>query len=125
MHTRFCNFIALKGINYDGDQSLGMLPPGMLESVKRQTGYVVLESKDNGETWTDPIKVNISPIASLSLSPHTCGGSGAGYNIKLPNGGLLIPLDWGILPKWEVGLKNETARCFLLRLDNDGDNWKY
>ena len=29
MHTRVCNFIAPRGINYDGDQSLGMPPPGM------------------------------------------------------------------------------------------------
>ena len=30
-----------------------------------------------------------------------------------------------MIPKREVELGNETARCFLLRSDNDGDNWKY
>ncbi len=125
MHTRVCNFIAPRGINYDGDQSLGMPPPGMPERLKRQTGYVVLKSKDYGETWTDPIEVNTSPVANSSLSAYACGGSGAGHIIELPDRGLLMPLDGTMSTNREVGLGNETSRCFLLRSDDGGDNWEY
>ena len=125
MHTRVCNFIAPRGINYEGDQCLGMPPPGMPERLKRQTGYAILKSKDNGETWTDPIEVNTSPIASSSLSAYACGGSGAGHIIELPDGGLLMPLDGTISQNHEVGLGIETTRCFLLRSDDRGDNWEY
>jgi hypothetical protein len=125
MHTRVCNFIIPRGINYEGDQCLGMPPPGMPERLKRQTGYTILKSRDNGETWTDPIEVNTSPIASSSLSAYACGGSGAGHIIELPDGGLLMPLDGTISQNHEVGLGIETARCFLLRSDDKGDNWEY
>jgi sialidase-1 len=125
MHTRVCNFIAPRGIHSDGDQALGMPPPGMPERLKRQTGYVVLKSKDGGKTWTEPIEVNASPMASSSLSAYACGGSGAGHIIELPDGGLLMPLDGTMSPNKEVGIGTETSRCFLLRSDDGGDNWEY
>jgi hypothetical protein len=125
MHTRICNFIAPRGINSEGDQALGMPPPGRPERLKRQTGYAVLKSKDGGITWTDPIEVNTNPMASSSLSPYACGGSGAGHIIELPDGGLLMPLDGTISPDREVGIGSEPSRCFLLRSDDGGDNWEY
>ncbi len=125
MHSRVCNFIAPRGINSEGDQLLGMPPPGMPERLKRQTGYVLLKSKDGGASWTEPIEVNTNPIASSSLSPYACGGSGAGHIIELPDGGLLMPLEGTISANEEVGMGAETSRCFLLRSDDGGDNWEY
>lgn len=125
MHTRVCNFIAPRGIHSEGDQALGMPPPGMPKRLKRQTGYVVLKSKDGGKTWTDPIEVNTSPIASSALGPYACGGSGAGHIIELPDGGLLMPLDGTISTKGVTGVESEPSRCFTLRSDDDGDNWEY
>jgi hypothetical protein len=97
----------------------------MPERLKRQTGYAVLKSKDGGKTWTNPIEVNTSPIASSALGPYACGGSGAGHIIELPDGGLLMPLEGTMSSDKEVGLGNETSRCFLLRSDDSGDNWEY
>jgi sialidase-1 len=125
MHTRVCNFLAPQGIKSEGDQMLGMSPPGMPERLKRQTGYALLKSRDNGATWTGPIEVNTSPIASSSLSPYACGGSGAGHIIELPDGGLLMPLAGTISPDSEPGTGTETDRCFLLRSDDGGSNWEY
>ncbi len=125
MHTRVCNFITPRGINYDGDQLLGMAPPGMPERLKRQMGYALFKSRDNGATWTGPVEVNTNPIASSSLSPYACGGSGAGHIIQLPDGGLLMPLG-GIMSLVEEPLSgSETTRCFLLRSDDGGANWEY
>lgn len=125
MHTRVCNFIAPRGIHSEGDQTLGMAPPGMPERLKRQTGYALMKSTDNGATWTEPIEVNTSPIASSSLSWYACGGSGAGHIIELPDGGLLMPLAGTMSMNEEPGTGTETERCFLLRSDDGGDNWEY
>lgn len=125
MHTRVCNFIAPRGINSEGDQMLGMAPPGMPERLKRQTGYALLKSTDNGATWSNPIEVNTNPIASSSLSPYACGGSGAGHIIELPDGGLLMPLAGTVSVTEEPGTGVETDRCFLLRSDDGGCNWEY
>jgi hypothetical protein len=125
MHTRVCHFIAPTGIRYDGDQALGLPPPGMPERLKRQTGYALLKSRDNGATWSDPIEVNTNPIASSALGAYACGGSGAGHIIELPDGGLLMPLAGSLSPAGEDGTRSETPRCFLLRSDDGGDNWEY
>ncbi|MHA1804600.1 MAG: sialidase family protein [Promethearchaeota archaeon] len=125
MHSRVCHFLAPRGIKYEGDQILGMPPPGMPERLKRQTGYVVFKSKDNGNTWMGPIEVNTSPIASSSWSPYACGGSGAGHVIELPDKGLLMPLEGTISQEAEPGMGPEPTRCFLLRSDDGGDNWEY
>jgi hypothetical protein len=82
-----------------------------------------VRSEDNGETWSDPIPVNTSPIAESGLGPYTVGGSGAGHIIELPDGGLLMPLH-GTLTSRE-GLPSETTRSFLLRSDDGGYNWEY
>jgi sialidase-1 len=124
MHTRVCNFIAPRGIKSEGDQTLGLPPPGMPERLKRQTGYALLKSTDEGDTWSDPIAVNTSPVASSVSGPYGCGGSGAGHIIELPDGGLLMPLH-GHLGQAGAGSGAETERCFLLRSDDGGDNWEY
>ena len=127
MHTRVCNFLAPRGIASEGDQMLGMPPPGFPERLKRQTGYALLKSKDNGNTWSDPIEVNTSPIASSSLSAYACGGSGAGHIFELPDKGLLMPLagTLSMTGEWLEGGGTELERCFLLRSDDGGDNWEY
>ncbi|MCP4755092.1 MAG: exo-alpha-sialidase [Proteobacteria bacterium] len=125
MHTRVCSFLGPRGINSEGDQLLEMPPPGMPERLKRQTGYAILKSGDNGATWTEPIDVNTSPIASSSLSWYACGGSGAGQIIELPDGGLLMPLGGTISVVEEPGTGPEPERCFMLRSDDGGDNWEY
>jgi len=125
MHTRVCSFIAPTGIKSEGDQILGGPPPGMPERLKRQTGYALLKSKDNGNTWSKPIPVNTSPVTSASLSPYACGGSGAGHIIELPDGGLLMPLGGFLGGMGESRFGRERVRCFLLRSDDGGDNWEY
>ena len=114
MHTRVCSFIAPSGIKSEGEQSLGGPPPGIPGRLKRQTGYAILKSKDNGNTWTDPIPVNTSPVADSSLGrrAYSVGGSGAAHIIELPDGGLIFPLGGG-------------GRSFLMRSDDGGDNWEY
>jgi hypothetical protein len=124
MHTRVCNFIAPTGIKSEGDQTLGLPPPGMPERLKRQTGYAILKSTDEGRNWSVPIAVNTSPVASSVSGPYGCGGSGAGHVIELPDGGLLMPLH-GHLGSAGAGSGAETERCFLLRSDDGGDNWEY
>jgi len=123
MHTRVCSFLAPRGIHSEGDQTLGLPPPGMPERLKRQTGYALLKSRDGGRTWSEPIPVNTSPVPSSVLGPYGCGGSGAGHVIELPGGGLLMPLH-GNLGMGGEGA-TETERCFLLRSDDGGDNWEY
>jgi len=113
MHSRVCSFIAPTGIKFEGDQFLGGPPPGVPERLKRQTGYALLKSTDNGHTWSDPIPVNTSPVPE-----YHCGGSGAGHIIELPDGGLLLPLSGHLRDE-------ETSRCFVLRSDDGGDNWEY
>jgi len=123
MHTRVCAFIAPTGIDWDGDQGLGGPPPGRPERLKRQIGYALLRSEDNGQTWSDPIPVNTSPVSEAGLGRYTTGGSGAGHIIELPDGGLLMPLH-GKLGK--EGLEaSEPTRTFLLRSDDGGMNWEY
>ena len=111
MHTRVCNFIAPWGIKSEGEQSLGGPPPGRLERLKRQTGYAILKSKDNGNTWTNPIPVNTSPVPDSGLGRYSVGGSGAGHIIELPDGGLIFALGGG--------------RSFLMKSDDGGNNWEY
>lgn len=125
MHTRVCSFIAPRGIKSEGDQALGLPPPGMPERLKRQTGYALLESSDDGSTWSEPIAVNTSPVHSSVLGPYGCGGSGAGHIIELPDGGLLMPLQGNLGVGRGEGSTAETERCFLLRSDDGGDNWEY
>jgi hypothetical protein len=116
MHTRVCSFIAPWGIKSKGEQSLGP-PPGVPERLKRQTGYALLKSKDNGNTWTDPIPVNTSPVEDSGPSRYTVGGSGAGHIVELPDGGLIFALHGRVA--------SGPGRSFLMRSDDGGDNWEY
>ena len=122
MHTRVCSFIAPWGIKSSGEQSLGGPPPGRPERLKRQTGYALLKSKDNGNTWTDPIPVNTSPVADSSMGgrlggAYSVGGSGAGHIVELPDGGLIFALSGSVA--------GSGRRSFLMRSDDGGDNWEY
>lgn len=120
MHTRVCSFIAPWGIKSEGDQELGP-PPGRPERLKRQTGYALFKSKDNGNSWIGPIPVNTSPVADSSmggyfgLGAYAVGGSGAGHIVELPDGGLIFALEEELSKR----------RSFLLRSDDGGDNWEY
>ena len=125
MHTRVCNFIAPTGIKSEGDQMLGLPPPGMPERLKRQTGYALLKSSDDGSSWSEPIEVNTNPAHSSVMGPYGCGGSGAGHIIELPDGGFLMPLQGNLSSGRGEGGTAETERCFLLRSDDGGDNWEY
>ena len=124
MHTRICGAIAPWGIKSEGEQMLGGPPPGKPGRLRRQLGYAILKSKDNGNTWTDPIPVNTSPVPDWGISgPFPAvsmigaGGSGAGHIIELPDGGLIFALSGRIKPgEWS---------SFLMRSDDKGDNWEY
>jgi len=117
MHTRVCSFIAPWGIKSKGEQALGGPFPGRPERLKRQTGYAILKSKDNGDTWTDPIPVNTSPVQDSGPRAYTVGGSGAGHIVELPDGGLIFALGGRVA--------SGTGRSFLVRSDDGGDNWEY
>ena len=92
MHTRVCSFVQASALNGAADQVVGGPPPGRRERLKRQTGYALMKSKDNGNSWHGPIPVNTAPMADSGLSHYIVGGSGAGHIIELPDGGLLMPL---------------------------------
>ena len=64
-------------------QALGA-PSVRAERLKRQTGYAVLKSLDNGATWSAPVEVNTFPITSASLGRYACGNSGAGHGSSCP-----------------------------------------
>ena len=127
MHTRVCNFIAPWGIKpAEGAQGFGgsqLISRMMRRRLWRQTGYSLLKSKDNGDTWTDPIPVNTTPVitegasAGIGGGGYSVGGSGAGHIIELPDGGLIFGLHG------RVG--SGSTRSFLLRSDDGGDNWEY
>jgi len=122
MHTRVCSFIAPWGIKSEGDQALGGPPPGRPERLKRQTGYALFKSKDNGNKWAGPIPVNTSPVADWGdPNYHEVGGSGAGHIVELSDGGLIFALGG------RLGLVREMggSRSFLLRSDDGGNNWEY
>jgi len=124
MHTRVCSFMAPTALKGGADQIIGGPPPGRPERLKRQTGYAICRSDDNGESWQDPIPVNTAPIADSGLGAYIVGGSGAGHIIELDDGGLLMPLHGTISREW-TAQGGETSRVFLLRSDDGGSNWEY
>ena len=125
VHTRVCSFIdSSAGSRRDDAQALGSVA-GRSERLKRQTGYVLLKSRDNGNTWSDPIEVNTFPIAAAALGPYACGNSGAAHVIELPDGGVLMPLCGTISNLDATGPTGETGRSFLLRSDDRGDHWEH
>lgn len=78
-------------------------------------GTFVVKSKDGGETWTQPIPVNVRPMKH--------GGCRSGC-WQLPDGGILMGLYGRIRGYGEEG-EGETTRSALMRSDDGGDNWEY
>lgn len=124
MHTRVCSFVAASALRGAADQVIGGPPPGRAERLKRQTGYALMKSHDNGATWRGPIPVNTAPMADSGLSHYIVGGSGAGHIIELGDGGLIMPLH-GSETREFVAQSGENIRCFTLRSDDGGENWEY
>ena len=54
MHTRVCSFMAPTALKGGADQILGGPPPGRRERLKRQTGYALCRSNDDGASWSAP-----------------------------------------------------------------------
>lgn len=128
MHTRLCSFMAPTALRRGDEQALQGGRAGGLERLKRQTGYAVFKSTDNGHSWNGPRPVNTYPIAAAGEGPYACGTSGAGHVVELADGDLLMPLEGTISPagiEATDGPTGETSRCFVLRSDDGGDNWEH
>jgi len=78
-------------------------------------GTYVIKSKDGGETWCDPIPVNVRPLKH--------GGVRNGC-WQLPDGGILMGL-YGRIRGYEEYGEGESTRSALMRSDDGGDNWEY
>ena len=124
MHSRVCSFLAPSSLKGGADQIIGGPPPGRPERLKRQTGYALMRSTDNGQSWQGPIPVNTAPMADSGLSHYIVGGSGAGHIIELADGGLLMPLH-GSETREFIAQSGENARSFVLRSDDGGESWEY
>ena len=86
-------------------------------SYKTQSwlGTYVVKSKDRGQTWSQPIPVNVRPLKH--------GGCRLGC-WQLPSGSILMGLYGRIRGYGEEG-EGETTRSALMRSDDGGDNWEY
>jgi photosystem II stability/assembly factor-like uncharacterized protein len=124
MHSRVCSFVAPVALKDMSEQDIGGPPPGRAERLKRQTGYALLKSGDEGNSWGSPIPVNTAPMADSGLSHYIVGGSGAGHIIELDDGGVLMPLH-GCETREFIAQSGENIRCFVLRSDDGGENWQY
>lgn len=78
-------------------------------------GTFVVKSSDQGKTWTDPIPVNVRPMKH--------GGCRLG-GWQLPDGGIIMGL-YGRMKEYSEDGVGETNRCYLVRSDDNGDNWDY
>src|SRR5207253_1014190 len=78
-------------------------------------GTFLVKSADGGETWSQPIPVNVRPLKH--------GGCRLGC-WQLPEGPLLMGVYGRIRGYGEEG-ENESTRSALLRSDDGGDNWEY
>ena len=78
-------------------------------------GTYVVKSSDGGESWSQPIPVNVRPLKH--------GGCRLGC-WQLPDGGILMGLYGRIRGYGEEG-ENESTRSALMRSDDGGDNWEY
>ena len=129
MHTRICSFIAPTALNRKDEQALyDAHHRPRAERLKRQTGYAVFKSADNGHTWRGPLPVNTYPVAAAGDAHYLAGGTGSGHVVELPDGGLLMPLEGTLSADGYEdggGLSRETSRCFVLRSDDGGDNWEH
>ena len=126
MHTRICGFIASSTAIANRIDEQAMY--SRHETKKRQTGYAVFKSTDDGRTWHGPVPVNTYPIADSGSAHYLAGGTGSGHVVELPDGGLLMPLEGTLSTDgYESGggLSRETSRCFVLRSDDGGDSWDH
>ena len=73
------------------------------------------KSTDGGETWSEPIPVNVRPLKH--------GGCRLGCWL-MPSGSLLLGVYGRIRGYGEEG-ENESTRSALLRSDDGGFNWEY
>jgi hypothetical protein len=105
LEARVCAFFE-KGIAWEGDQAHQMRFARLFGQIRT----VLLKSKDDGHTWSEPYPINTRPCSQG-------GGSGSGHVIELPDGGLLLALG-GSGP----GL---SGRSYTVRSDDGGDNWEY
>ena len=78
-------------------------------------GTQVIKSKDGGDTWSEPIPVNVRPLKH--------GGVRSGC-WQLPDGGILMGL-YGRIRGYEEEGENESTRSALMRSDDEGENWEY
>jgi hypothetical protein len=78
-------------------------------------GTYVLRSTDRGQTWSEPIPVNVRPLKH--------GGCRLGC-WQLPGGSILMGLYGRIRGYGEEG-EGESTRAALMRSDDNGDNWEY
>ncbi|MEZ5934550.1 MAG: sialidase family protein [Alphaproteobacteria bacterium] len=78
-------------------------------------GTYVVKSSDGGESWSQPVPVNVRPLKH--------GGCRLGC-WQLPDGGILMGLYGRIRGYGEEG-ENESTRSALMRSDDGGDNWEY
>ena len=78
-------------------------------------GTYVVKSTDGGETWCEPIPVNVRPLKH--------GGCRLGC-WQLPSGSILMGL-YGRIHGYEEEGEGESTRSALMRSDDNGDNWEY
>jgi hypothetical protein len=78
-------------------------------------GTYVTKSRDGGNTWDQPIPINVRPLK------HAGCRLGAWLQ---PGGELLLGVYGRIRGYGEEG-ENESTRSALLRSDDGGDNWEY
>ncbi|MEQ1956569.1 sialidase family protein [Mesorhizobium sp. CN2-181] len=78
-------------------------------------GTYVVKSTDGGESWTQPIPVNVRPLKH--------GGCRSGC-WELPGGSLLMGL-YGRIHGYDEEGEGESTRSALMRSDDGGDNWEY
>jgi sialidase-1 len=78
-------------------------------------GTFVVKSADGGETWSEPIPVNVRPLKH--------GGCRLGC-WQMAEGPLLMGLYGRIRGYGEEG-ENESTRSALMRSDDGGSNWEY
>ena len=83
--------------------------------TKAWLGTFVVKSKDRGETWGEPIPVNVRPLKH--------GGCRLGC-WQLPSGAILMGL-YGRIRGYEEEGEGETTRSALMRSDDGGENWEY
>ena len=128
MHTRVNNFMSPTALGSKVPQELGGGENYNHSLLRRQTGYSLFRSKDDGDTWEGPIPVNTAPVSRENSRECSVGGSGGGHIVELNDGGLLMPLEGSITgdhTAYSIGGHGELCRVFTLRSNDGGNNWEY